>query len=121
MENEATMAESDDGRVEARIGMTGRGLSATPERIEALQRDAEKTARLRRPKPSQSFEAVLAGRAGSKTAAPPSAAPVSAAALSVKEAGRAALPKKGPAPGMRRPSEGDTYGLSVGPKVVLKG
>lgn len=105
------MAGGDDGRVEVRLSLVGRGSATTPERIAELEKQAKELDQARKPKPTKSFGALVAGKGAS--AAPPSA----------KEAKRAALPKKAPRPGLAHPAQRDMYGRDDdddGP-IILKG
>ncbi len=106
------MAE-DDRRVEVRLELTGRGMSATPERIAELTRQAEQVEKSHRPPPVRAFDAVLADK-GLLAAKP---------ALTLKQKKLAALPKKGPAPKLLHPSQRATFGRddAQAEPVILKG
>ena len=107
------MAENDDRRVEARLDLNGRGLSATPERIAELQHQARELDKLHSTPPARTFEMVMAEKGG--RAAPPT--------LSAKEKKRSALPKKGPKPSLRHPAQRQAYGREEDSDepVILKG
>ncbi|MBI5510075.1 MAG: hypothetical protein HY903_15060 [Deltaproteobacteria bacterium] len=102
----------DDRRVEARLDLGGRGLSATPERIGELERQAAQIEKQTRAKPAKTFDKVMAERGG----APP---PV----VSAKEKKRRALPKQGPRLGLRHPAQRAAYGRDDDSQdpVVIKG
>lgn len=107
------MAGSDDGRVEVRLSLVGRGSATTPERIAELEKQAKELDQARKPKPTKSFGALVAAKGANAAAAPPSS----------KDAKRAALPKKAPRPGLAHPAQRDMYGREDdddGP-IILKG
>jgi hypothetical protein len=106
------MADDDARRVEARLGSAGRGLSATPENIEALREQQLQRDKLNRPPPAQPFAAVLKG--AGRAAPPP--APAKADAKAKATGGRAPTPR----PGLRRPSVRDDYGVDAPTPVVIK-
>ena len=49
----------DDRRVEARLGLVGRGAGTTPERIAELEARARELGRLNKAKPTKSFGALV--------------------------------------------------------------
>lgn len=95
------MADDDDRRVELRIGLVGRGLGTTPERINELQRRALEAQKLDPVKPTREFSEVMADAA---TDGPDEEK------LSEKEQKTRALPKKGPRPGLVHPAQRSVYG-----------
>ena len=97
------MADDGDRRVEPSVGLVGRGIGATPERINELQRRALEAEKLDRPKPAREFSAVMADVAAD-------APDPDEEELSLKEKKQRALPKKGPRPGLVHPSQRDVYG-----------
>ncbi len=107
------MADGDDRRVEARLDLTGRGLGATPERIAELQRQAAEIDKRHPAPPVKSFAKVMAEK-GAK--APPPAE-------TLKQKKLKALPKSGPKPGLKHPSQRQAYGREddSNEPVILKG
>jgi len=107
------MADDDDRRVEAKGMLVGRGMGTTPERIDELRRRADEIAKTNRPPPAVPFDRVLALRAKDAKEPDPSA----------KEKRRRALPKKGPKPALRHPSQRETFGRAGQDQddVVIKG
>jgi hypothetical protein len=107
------MAEGDDRRVEARLGLTGRGLGATPERIADLQRQVAEIDKRHPTPPVKTFDKVMAEK-GARAEAP---------VETLKQKKLRALPKKGPKPGLKHPSQRRTYGREdeTDEPVILKG
>ncbi len=88
----------DNNRVELRLALAGRGFATTPERVQELQKQAERVEKLNRPKPEVSFASVLG-----------QTKPVEAN-VSEKDKRHAALPKKGPKPALAHPGQRETFG-----------
>lgn len=109
------MADQSD-RVEAPALFVGRGLGATPEKIEELTQRARQVEKMRPAKPAMPFSAVLE-RAASATDGKEEET------LDPKEAKKRALPRKGPRPSLVHPSQREVYGREDGNEesVVLKG
>jgi hypothetical protein len=107
------MGDGDDRRVEARLDLTGRGLAATPERIADLQRQVAELDKRHPTPPVKTFDKVMAEK-GAKAQAP---------AETVKQKKLKALPKRGPRPGLKHPSQRQTYGRAddTDDPVILKG
>ncbi len=104
------MAEHS-GRIESHLGLVGRGLGATPEKIAELETRAKEAERLSRPDPKSKFSDVLSkGR--------PASADAELADAEIDE-----RPKKGPRPGLLHPAQREAFGLDAGKKskVVIKG
>ncbi len=103
---------ADDRRVEPRTVLVGRGMT-TPERIAELEQRAKDAEKVSRGKPTRAFSDVLGS-------APTSTPRV----LNKKEQRLAALPKKGPTPGLVHPGQREAFGRDgedSDETVVLKG
>ncbi len=108
------MADYDERRVEPRPSVVHSGNNATAQGIRDLEARRAQAERLARPKPTTPFSAVLAKKATEAGEEPE---------LTEKEKKLAALPKKGPPPGLVHPSQRDVYGRAdeADDTVVLKG
>lgn len=84
------LAEEDEGRVESRMAVVGRGFSATPERIAKLREQSEALDKQYRPKPSRRFSDVI----DSKPAPEPSRK------ARFRDSRKQALPQRGPRPSL---------------------
>lgn len=104
------MADDKKNRVEVRLSLAGRGMSATPDRIAEMQQQVAQHEKLTKAKPTRSFAAVLNSKI-----------PPAPRALSEKEKRYAALPAKGPKPSIVHPDQRDVFGRAEDDIVVLKG
>ncbi|HSI04002.1 MAG: hypothetical protein ACAI38_06110 [Myxococcota bacterium] len=102
----------DDRRVEARLGLIGRGSATTPERIADLEARARESERLNKAKPTKSFAAMVNTQA---TPEPEKKKP----ARQKKERELKSTPR----PGLAHPSQRQTFGRedAKDDTVVLKG
>ena len=100
-------------RVEPRTALVGRGLGASPERIEELREEAERIDKLHRPAPARPFDEVLASVRDEDTTP----------ATEQDADGVEELPPKGPRPALLHPAQRERYGREGRDEevVVLKG
>jgi hypothetical protein len=102
----------DDRRVEARLGLVGRGAGTTPERIAELEARARELGRLSKAKPTKSFGALV-------NVQPPVSPEKKKPARQRKERTLSATPR----PGLAHPGQRETFGREdvKDDTVVLKG
>lgn len=101
----------DDRRVEARVGLLGRGSGTTPERIAELEARAREADKANRAKPTKSFGSLM------NTQATPAPEKKPARAKKEREL------KSTPRPGLAHPGQRETFGRqdAKDDTVVLKG
>ncbi len=101
----------DDRRVEARLGLIGRGAGTTPERIAELEARARELDKLNKAKPTKSFAAMV------NTQAKPEEEKKPARKKTEREL------KSTPRPGLAHPGQRQTFGRedAKDDTVVLKG
>lgn len=105
----------DDRRVEARLGLVGRGSGTTPERIAELAQRQRELDKADKKKPAKAFGEHLAG--GAAKAQPARTATIDGRKPRVREL------KKTPRPGLVHPAQKEAFGREdeAEDPVILKG